>query len=323
MDVIWSTKSIPPARRAKEWTAALSRQIFPVQAEVGEPRGFRGEFRMCGFGPTAFLRIRSRRQTIRRSEADITARDADWLFVSTMTRGTGYLHHAGGVARVPRGAVSFVDGDQPFALEFRRDFAYVSALVMRRDIVALLPAADRAHGTVIPAPAGPALSAFLTALEPCAGAPSIVDENRLYDHFLGLASAALAPFVSMDAPSGSPPGMDLLARVRAYLIAHLDAEAPILMAVNRFGITPRKLQRMFRAEGTTPTLWLRGQRLERCARDLCDPRQAGRSITAIATARGFDDTAYFSRCFRAAFGVSPASYRREGQQGQPDPVADV
>src|SRR3546814_16713490 len=112
-----------------------------------------------------------------------------------MIHGTGYLHHAGGVEAVPRGAVSFVDGDQPFALEFRRDFAYVSALALRHDMLALLPSADRAHGTVISGPAGPALGAFLAALEPSVTAPDgapLGHENRLYDPFLGLSARKCA-----------------------------------------------------------------------------------------------------------------------------------
>lgn len=312
MDIVWSSKTVPKPKRAAAWAAVLSRQIFPVRAEVVRPQGFEGEFRLCAFGPTAFLRVRSRRQTIRRGPDEIGDNDADWLFVSTMTRGTGYLHHAGGITRVPRGAVSFVDGGQPFALEFRRDFAYVSALVLRRDMLALLPEADRAHGTVIPAPAGPALGAFLATIESTVG-NGAADENRLYDHFLGLAAAALTPFAvpATTCPQAATPDTALLARIKAHLIANLGDEMTTRAVADRFGISERRLQRLFQRDGISLTLWVRGQRLERCARDLADDRQGGRTITTIAADYGFYDMSYFSRCFRTRFGIAPGAYRRQ------------
>ncbi|MEO3435483.1 AraC family transcriptional regulator [Inquilinus sp. CAU 1745] len=322
MDIRWSTDTVPEPDRVPAWSDMLTRQVFPVRTEVFRPDDFRGDFRLRAFGPTAFLRVRSRRQRIVRGEAEISAGDESWLFVSTMIRGTGFLHHAGGVATVPRGGVSFVDGGQPFALEFRRDFDYVSALVLRRDILALLPESEAAHGKVIGAPAGPAIAAFLSALESSVdngdrGGDGIGDENRLYDNFLGLAAAALMPGPGSTAPGTPPPDSDkvLLATIKSYLITHLAEDIAAPSVASRFGIADRKLQRLFKGEGTTLTLWLRRQRLERCAQDLSDPRQDGRSVTAIAGSRGFDDPTYFSRCFRAAFGVTPGAYRQDRDSG--------
>lgn len=318
MDFFWSTDPVPEPDRVTTWSEMLSRQIFPVRTEIACPDGFRGDFRLRVFGPTAFLRVRSRQQRIVRGEADISAGDESWLFVSTMIRGTGLLHHAGGVATVPRGGVSFVDGGQPFALEFKRDFDYVSALVLRRDILALLPKAEDAHGRVIGAPAGPALASFLSALEPAVDCgDGIGDENRLYDNFLGLAAASLLPDSGEDLAQAAAPTSDqaLLARIKSFLITHLAEDLPAPSIAGRFGIADRKLQRLFRREGTTLTLWLRRQRLERCAQDLRDPRQDSRNVTAIAGSRGFDDPTYFSRCFRAAFGIAPGAYRQNRESG--------
>jgi AraC-like DNA-binding protein len=56
-------------------------------------------------------------------------------------------------------------------------------------------------------------------------------------------------------------------------------------------------------------------RLERCRRDLLDPRLADRSIASIAFGWGFGDLSGFNRAFRAAFGATPREVR--GQQGEP------
>src|SRR3546814_8984533 len=106
--------------RGWAWAEARCRQMMPGRAVVASARGFRGEFRLRSFGPTAFLRVRSRAQMIHRDAAQIGTSDGAWMFISTMTEGEGWLHHDQGLAAVPCGAVSFVDGDQPFAPEIGR-----------------------------------------------------------------------------------------------------------------------------------------------------------------------------------------------------------
>lgn len=74
------------------------------------------------------------------------------------------------------------------------------------------------------------------------------------------------------------------------------------------GLSLRSFQRLFQLYGTTPTKWVLTQRIEGVARDLCS-RSAQRSITEIAYSWGFNDLSYFNRAFRAAYGVSPRSWR--------------
>ncbi len=74
-------------------------------------------------------------------------------------------------------------------------------------------------------------------------------------------------------------------------------------------ISLRTLQKLFAADGTTPAAWIRLHRLERCRRDLADPRLRGRPIQSIAARWGFTDPAHFSRVFRRAFEASPSDYR--------------
>jgi AraC-like DNA-binding protein len=65
----------------------------------------------------------------------------------------------------------------------------------------------------------------------------------------------------------------------------------------------------FAASGGTVAERIRARRLQRLARDLGDPRLAGRSVTMLALAAGFDDPAHASRAFRRAFGTSPSAFR--------------
>jgi AraC-like DNA-binding protein len=85
----------------------------------------------------------------------------------------------------------------------------------------------------------------------------------------------------------------------------------------QFHMTPRSLQRLFEADGTTFSLFMLDQRLARAHRLLGDPRYAGWTVSAIAFEVGFGDLAYFNRCFRRRFGGSPTELRAACPIGTP------
>jgi AraC-like DNA-binding protein len=77
----------------------------------------------------------------------------------------------------------------------------------------------------------------------------------------------------------------------------------------RHGCTPRFVQRLFEAEGTTLTEHVLTQRLARAYRMLTDPCRAGEKISAIAFDAGFGDVSYFNRAFRRIYGDAPSGVR--------------
>jgi len=76
-------------------------------------------------------------------------------------------------------------------------------------------------------------------------------------------------------------------------------------------LAPSSLHRAWQGagEGGTIAEWIWAQRLDAARRDLCNPAQRARSISAIAFAWGFNDAAHFSRAFRARFGCAPRDLR--------------
>jgi AraC-like DNA-binding protein len=62
-----------------------------------------------------------------------------------------------------------------------------------------------------------------------------------------------------------------------------------------------------RRAGATPTGFITDMRLQRAAEMLtCS---GSTTVTEIAFEVGFSDSAFFSRCFRRRFGVSPTQWR--------------
>jgi AraC-like DNA-binding protein len=72
----------------------------------------------------------------------------------------------------------------------------------------------------------------------------------------------------------------------------------------------RSLQRVFQAQGSTVTEWIRNRRLDRCRHDLANPLLVGRSVSSIAAVWQFTSPAHFTRLFRVTYGLAPGEYRR-------------
>jgi len=99
-----------------------------------------------------------------------------------------------------------------------------------------------------------------------------------------------------------------LARLLAYLRAHVDEPLEIADLARLAGVSPSQLDRLFaRRFGESPRACLRRLRLERAAREL---RTTRRRILSVALDAGFSTHEAFTRSFARRFGCSPAEYRR-------------
>ncbi|MGV3511763.1 MAG: helix-turn-helix domain-containing protein [Novosphingobium sp.] len=108
------------------------------------------------------------------------------------------------------------------------------------------------------------------------------------------------------------------AALRKRLLSTVDAhlEDPALRTASiadSCNISVRTVQNVFAAMGTTPTAYILEQRLRRAADRLVARPDA--SITEIAFELGFNDSAYFTRCFRQHFGIAPRDWRM-GRTGE-------
>ncbi|MBB6170949.1 AraC-like DNA-binding protein [Nocardiopsis mwathae] len=160
---------------------------------------------------------------------------------------------------------------------------------------------------------GQLVSNFLVGLadnlegDPVEGADGV----RLSTALLDLLAVALAGRLERDSevPPESHRGA-LLTRVYAFIDRHLDD--PDLSPKNiatAHHISTRYLHKLFETEEATVVEWIRTRRLEQCRRHLADPAQQTEPVSVIAARWGFRDPSYFSRLFRATYGIPPREYR--------------
>jgi AraC family transcriptional regulator, positive regulator of tynA and feaB len=134
--------------------------------------------------------------------------------------------------------------------------------------------------------------------------------SRLSETCLSLVTAALGERLGAITQGGTSARTALIFRAKAIIESHLHDHALNTEKVAELvGISPRYLQDLFHADGTTASDWIWKRRLEKSRRDLADPLRAGDSIAQIALACGFADFGHFSRRYKEAFGVSPRDDR--------------
>ena len=109
-------------------------------------------------------------------------------------------------------------------------------------------------------------------------------------------------------------------RVDTYVRTHLrDPDlAPAEIAAEN-GISVRALYRIFEERGVGLERSIIERRLEGARTDLAAPGRRHHSIATVARTWGFHNPSFFSRRFRAAFGVTPRQWR-DGT-GAPTPTA--
>lgn len=101
-----------------------------------------------------------------------------------------------------------------------------------------------------------------------------------------------------------------LRAVQADIATHLGSGFLSLQwLAGRQGLSPRHLQRLLAAQGTSYQEALRTARLQAARALLQEPRHTGMSITAIAHACGFPEASALSRAFRQAYGMTPGDAR--------------
>jgi AraC-like DNA-binding protein len=117
-------------------------------------------------------------------------------------------------------------------------------------------------------------------------------------------------------PGGAPTEMrySVVAHIRRNLA---DPELRTSSVARALGISPRSVQNVFEHLATTASAFILEARLEKAVDRLTADRRG--SITELAFDCGFSDSAYFSRCFRAQFGVSPRDYRKQRRAIVPNP----
>lgn len=315
MSVLVDTSTVSRGDRAEHWAAAHERLFFPVDVEFAAGAADRGRIEGHDFGLVGVYRVRSDASVVRRGMTEISSSDPEQFLVGAPLAGRFQVEQGGRVSPFARGEISSWHSSRPFAVTQHGPFELLLAVM---PIALLGPGRDRIArrtATAFPANAGVGrltMSLLRQAWELPDGEGPDYTGDDISEAVLALIRALYRSDQRPSTGATQLPSALLRAEIKRYLIRHLGESTlrPEAIARAHF-ISTRYLHKLFAAEATTVSGWIRARRLEGCRRALRDPELASVPIGALAARWGLPDPAHFSRLFRRAYGISPSAYRAD------------
>ena len=245
--------------------------------------------------------------TAGQQEISSAEREASGIFLLNVALSDNTFASQGGRrAELAQGDFAIVDSSQPFELG-----PGLASLTIPRELLAPLLAAPwevtaiRVRGD---SGVGAVASSALLALARLDSSLDTRAAALLADQIAGLIALALGGAYE---PAASTRRAPLLQGALDEVERSLDdPELSPARIAERVGISTRYLHQLFSERGPSFGRWVLTRRLQRCREDLADPRRAHWTIGEIAHGRGFRDSSYFAKTFKARYGVSPRELRR-------------
>ncbi len=305
----FSTRLVPHRDRQQAWSDVVAR-AFPGMT-VAAPEGISADLARCSLGEVGLARARSDRARVSR----VASPDGDrQLLLHVLNRGSLTLMDGDRSSSGRVGDIIVADTMRPYAIDIS---AANDCMILVVPIARLGEgAADRDwHGTVLPAD-GPNVG-FLAHMLRGMWSPRTHPGGQADDGNAGELDEDIGGLLAEAARLACSRRVDPLPAVRAshspieFALKHLaDADLGTASIGDALDLSPRAVQKYFlRHVGATPTAFITARRLERAV-SLMTPDD-GQTITDIAFEVGFNDSAFFTRCFRRRYGVAPSRWRQQ------------
>lgn len=307
---VFDAASVPPADRFDAWRAAVDAAFVPLRAEARSTDGYHGGLLAQDLGDVTATQVGGSPVTVWRDRAAIAVADPGVYKLGLQLRGYAVLSQDGREAALTPGDLAIYDTTRPYTLDFA-DVYQMFVLLIPRDRLGLVPGQVRQltaerisgrHGL------GALASTLLTRLGAQVASGGAEESPRAVDAIVELVRATLSQRLS--AAAAVPGAATVFAAAVAWIDAHLrDTEFSVEGVALAQHVSLRYLQKVFADQGTSPSAWIRRERLNRCRVDLADPALATRSVAAIGTRWGFGDPSAFARTFKASTGMTPGEFR--------------
>lgn len=302
-----------PARHAVQLWLECIEVMFNTRLRDENGSGAYSRVKACMIGPMALGSARIGPQAFDRPVGKIGRDGLDHLLLQ---------FYVGGHCRDRRnkladdtqpGDLWITDLGCPLATEISAA-ANISLVLPRSLIAPLLHRPDVHHQRIIKGhePLARILRSHMQLLLQTAPDMTEVEAHAITLPTVELAAAALNGTCSEPCMVGVMVGMRL--EIVRYVESRLACSqlTPSDIALH-FGISLRKLQYMFAAEGGVAA-FVQRTRLKRCRAMIIDPVLQSYSIENLASQCGFAHPPSFSRAFRRAFGMSPRCVRMLARQ---------
>jgi AraC-like DNA-binding protein len=312
----FSTDVVAAPERFALWEEVAAQSLMRNLMRSDDRDDFRVKMRMLNLGELHLSTVVYRHLEIVRTAKLVRQSDPEVFLVNCILGGEGVVSLGGSDTWLHTGDLVVMDSSRPSRGDVRPVRGNFSQLVLqipRR----LLPLPEKTVRHLLGVPInghhgmGGVFTRWLTDLNARADEFTPADVPTLASVTVDLLASTLARCAAAeDALTPQTRRSALRAQINAFVEQHLadPAMSPRTIA-DAHHISLRHLQQLLAEDGTSPAAWIRHRRLERCRRDLVNPRLNARPIQAIAARWGFTDPTHFSRLFRATYGTPPRDYR--------------
>lgn len=301
----FATTGIAPTERLRYWNAVTD-EVFCGTFVNADSQLFEGEMWSWCIGDLGMIRTRSINATVGRKPLEGTD---ERVIMHMQWRGRGCYEQGGREAGLSPGDFVIGSPHTPYRLDLTPHEMMVVEFP-KNELAERIPDIDATFAQRLSgsSPAARVFNDFLLSLwRQTNSKPTDPDwESGINRVFYDLAAMAIRDARRAGPATRVDEGLRgrALASVEAALTdPHLGTAA----IASELGTSVRTVQNLFAEMGTTPSAFILKRRLERAAERLIgDPAV---TITEVAFAHGFNDSGYFTRCFRQTFGASPREWR--------------
>lgn len=314
----FSTESVAAPERFDLFVEAADRSRMTSLLRSDDRDDFRARMRVVELGDVQLSTLAFPHLEIVRTAKLVRQSDPEVYLVNYLLGREGSVSLDGGDTLLRAGDLVALDSSRLYHAHYAHQdsWSQVTVRFPRR----LLPLPEKTVRRALAVPMsgrdgmGGVLTRWLTDIDARADELTPADIPTLTSVTLDLLASVIARCQDSEgALSPEARRRALQARIRDFVRRELGNPGltPDVVAAAH-GISSRYLYKLFHEQGLTVAGWIRECRLERCRRDLGDPRLSSLSVQAVASRWGFTDKAHFSRAFRAAYGTSPRDYRHSG-----------
>lgn len=301
------------------WSDAIQQVCGDYTTTCDGDEPFFGEIELRAIDGLGVAYIASNAQAITRSRAQASVSNDEALFLIGCVSGSVQMRQQREDFRLDAGDLALIDPGMSSDFLLAGPCRFLSIGVSRRMLATRLGAsmprsAARIGGTGV----GMVLMSLLTSTYAQAIQLSEADARAAEESLLMMLERALLP-EKEPAFMADRSNIELYGLQQLILTLLADPQLCSEGIAQHYRTSVRRLHRLFESADLSLSAWIRRARLERCRRDLANPRLAEQSITSIAYKWGFSEASHFSRAFRAQFSMTPKEYRKSSLEATRSP----
>ena len=314
---VLSTDGIPPQDTAPAWCDWMAQLFNGLRTDLYGDTQFDGHLYVASAGEVVLTRLDAARHHVMRDSHRLRDSEEAYLKIVAPWSGTAQIHQNGQQASASNGSWVIYDTSLPYEVANPQRTEHLILTLPRRSIEQRGLRLEGLMGRNIGGSSGIARIALETMRSTyqelgTMSAPLAQRAGELLVDMVHLSLQELAGKATTRTQQQA-----LHDRICAYVATHLrNPDLSVEAIATALNCSKRHIHNGFTGKDTSLGTFIQHSRLQLVMRELREPALAQHTITQITMACGFNNSAHFSRVFKAYAGMSPSEYRHQNSPGQ-------